>query len=165
MSCNDFRDRLFSRIDGEISDFESRELESHLEQCASCRREYRLFSLPNQIAKAIPSITPSPFFYARLNRHIEGEAQRMAGWQSFLELARQMIPTLAGITLVLFSVFAYFELRGPEADLYSAYQSAFIVDNQPQHMLDSEQMPITDESVLSAIAERQLNNQRKAGTK
>lgn len=165
MSCDEFRDRLFGRIDDEISDFESRELDSHLEQCASCRREFRLLTLPNQIAKAIPSITPSPFFYARLKKHIEGEAQRMAGWQSFLGLARQMIPTLAGITLVLFSVFAYFELRGPEADLYKAYESAFIIENQSQHMLVSEQMTITDENVLSAIAERQQNYHRDSGLK
>jgi hypothetical protein len=165
MKCAEIRDRVFSKIDGEMSDFNSRDLDSHLEQCASCRREYRLLTLPNQIAQAIPHFTPSPFFYAALKMHIEDEAQRMAGWQSFLSLARQMIPTLAGITLVLFSVFAYFELRGPEADLYKAYESAFIVENQPQHMLVSEQMTITDESVLSAIAERQLSNHRDPGLK
>ena len=160
MRCTEVRNWLFRKIDGELSEFESKDLDSHLAQCASCGREYRLLALPNRIAQAIPPLTPSPFFYSRLKMRIEGETQRVLGQQSFLELARQMIPTLAGITLALFSVFAYLELRSPEADLYKAYESAFVVEAEPQHMLISEQVTITDESVLSAIAERQFNLRR-----
>ena len=160
MKCIDIRNRLFLKIDGELSDSESDELSSHLAQCESCRREYSLLTIPHRIAQAIPSITPSPFFYTRLKARIEEEAQRIVGRQSFLSLARRMIPTLAGITLALFSVFAYLEMQDPEADLYKAYGSVFAAEYQPQHMLTSAQVDISSESILTAIAERQFNHRR-----
>ncbi len=160
MKCTEVRGWLFRKLDDELSDFECKELDSHLAQCSSCRREYNLLSLPRQIAQATPPSAPSPFFYPRLKARIEDEAQRIKGGQPFWELARPMIPTLAGITLALFSVFAFLELRGPEADLNKAYERAFLGEDQSKQMLISEQMSITDESVLSAIAERQLNHRQ-----
>jgi hypothetical protein len=65
-----------------------------------------------------------------------------------------MIPTLAGITLALLSLFAYLQLRGPEADLYKAYDRAFISEDQSHRTLVAEHGDMTDESVLRAIAER-----------
>ena len=91
---------------------------------------------------------------------IESEAQDIAGWQVLWGLARQIVPALAGITLALLSVLAYLQLQGPRPDLYRAYSRVFITEEQPSRMLVAEQADITDESVLSAIADREANSRR-----
>ncbi len=154
MKCTEFRSRLNRKIDGELSDFESTELDAHLAQCASCTREYRLLTLPHRIAQEVPPFAPSPFFYQRLKIRIDGETQKAASWQIFWGLARQMVPALAGITLALLSLLAYFQMRGPEADIYSAYDRVFVSEDQSHRTLVNVHGDVTDESVLRAIAER-----------
>jgi len=154
MKCTVVRNWLFRSIDGELSDSEKAELNAHLAQCAACSREYKLLELPQRVARETPPPAPSPFFYRQLRMRIEGETQRAAGWQLFFGLARQMIPTLAGITLALLSVFAYFQLRVPETDLYKAYDRVFVSEDQSHRTLVAENGDISDESVLRAIAER-----------
>jgi hypothetical protein len=149
---------MFRRIDGELSESENAELEIHLAQCASCAREYRLLALPRRIAQKIPQPAPSPFFYRKLRTRIETESKGMAGWRIFWELARHMIPALAGITLALLSVLAYMQLNGPEKDLSREYERVFVTEEQPHRMLVAEQGDITDASVLSAIAEQEPNH-------
>jgi hypothetical protein len=69
------------------------------------------------------------------------------------------VPALAGITLLLLSIFAYLQLYSPSPDLYTAYDGVFILeDQQPHRMLIAEE--ITDETVLSAIAEEENDHNR-----
>lgn len=163
MECTIVRTQLFRRIDGELSAFESGQLEAHLAQCASCAQEYRLLTLPGRIAQAIPTLTPSRYFFSRLKARIESEVQSIAIWQTIFGLARRVVPALAGITLALLSAFAYFELRSPQADIYQAYDRFFISEDQPHPMLIAEQGDITDESVLQAIAERESARRQGVG--
>jgi hypothetical protein len=160
MKCTAVRDLLFRKIDNELDDLANAELDEHLAGCASCSRDYALVSFPSRVAQAIPPPEPSPFFYGKLKMSIEGEAQKAAGWQIIFGLARQVVPALAGVTLALLSVFAYFQMRGNEPDLYKAYDRVFISEEQPNRMLIYEQGEITDESVLNAIAERQVNHRQ-----
>jgi hypothetical protein len=154
MNCTTAQERMFRKTDGELSVSENTELREHLKQCFSCSREYGLISLPSKIAKSIPPVTASPFFYQKLRMRIEDEAQGNASWQIIWKLARQMVPALAGITIALLSVFAYHQLQTPEASLYRNYDRAFLSDDQSHRMLAAEQKDITYESVLTAIAER-----------
>ena len=154
MECVAVRKWMLRKIDGELSDSESAELDGHLAQCASCAREYRIWSLHRRIARAIPSVTPSPYFYQTLRSRIDGEDQSNAGWQIFIGLTRRMVPAMAGITLALLSVFAYLQIRGPETSIYSAYGRALLSEDQRHRMFIAEQTEITDASVLRAIAER-----------
>jgi hypothetical protein len=158
MKCTAARELLFSRIDNELADLEKAELDPHLARCASCSREYALLSFPRLVAQAVAPPEPSPFFYQKLKINIEGEAQKAAGWQIIFDLARQVIPALAGVTLALLSVFVYFQVSGKEPDLYRAYDRVFITEDQPNRMLIYEQGDITDESVLNAIAEQQFSH-------
>jgi hypothetical protein len=158
MNCTTAQERMFRKIDGELSLSENDELNAHLKQCDSCNREYGLLSLPSLFAKTIPTVTASPFFYQKLRMQIEDEAQGIASWQIIWKLARQMVPALAGITIALLSVFAYHQLQTPEAGLYRNYDRAFISDDQSHRMLAAEQKDITYESVLTAIAERPSGN-------
>jgi len=158
MECAEVRNWLFRKIDGELSESENADLDAHMAQCASCAQEYKLLALPRRIAQEIPQLTPSPFFYPKLRMRIEDEAQGIAGRQVLWGLARKMVPALAGITLALLSVLAYSQLHSPEADLFRAYDSVLITEEQPHRMLVAEQGDITAESVLSAIAEQESNH-------
>jgi predicted anti-sigma-YlaC factor YlaD len=155
MECAEVRTWLFRKIDGELSESENRDFDSHIARCPSCAREYGLLAFPHRMASTIPPVTPSPFFYKKLRLRVESEAQGMAGWQLFWRLARQMIPALAGITLALLSALAYLQLQGPKADIYQDYKGVLVTEEQPHRMLVGDQGDITEASVLSAIAERQ----------
>ena len=161
MECAEVKVWLFRKIDGELSELENAALDTHLTQCASCAREYRLLALPRRIAHRIPQPMPSPFFYQKLRMRIEGEVQGTAGWQVLWGLARKMIPALAAITLALLSVLAYLQMHSPEADLYRAYESVFITEEQPYQMLVAGRGSITAESVLAAIAERESSHRHQ----
>jgi len=158
MKCAEVQNRLFRKIDGELSESENTLLDAHLAQCPSCTREYRLLALPHRIGEEVPPLTPSPFFYQKLRTRIEGECREMAGWQVIWKIARQMIPALAGITLALLTVLIYLQLQSPKNDP-GAYEGIFIAEDQPSQMLVTEQGDITDVSVLSAIAERESSHQ------
>jgi anti-sigma factor RsiW len=154
MNCKIAQEKLFRRIDSELPDTENSELDGHLAQCPSCGRDYRLLTLPKQLAREIAPATASPFFYQKLRRRIEEDDQGMASWQAIRGLARQMVPALAGITLALLSVFAYFQIQAPDAELYRSYDRVFTSDDESHRMLVAEQKDITYESILTAIAER-----------
>ena len=62
---------------------------------------------------------------------------------------------MAAVTLALLTVFAYLHLHSPQANLYTAYEKAFIGENLPLQMLVKEQRDITDASILNAIANRE----------
>ena len=158
MECAAARKWLFREIDGELLDPESEELNTHLSQCVSCAREYKLLALPRRIARVVPAFSPSSYFYQKLRMRIEGEAQSVAVWQVFIRMAHQVVPALAGITLALLTVFTYLHLRNPEIDIYRAYGRVFISEDQPHRMFIAEQAEITDVSVLNAIAERLANH-------
>jgi anti-sigma factor RsiW len=165
MNCAAIQSWLFRKIDGELSDSESMELDDHLAKCMSCSREYRLWTFPHRLAQASPPPTPSPFFYQRLRTRIDGEVKKNAGWQVLWGLARPIVPALAGITLALVSVLAYMQMRSPEVDLYATYDKAFISEDQSNRMLVSDQGDITYESVLRTIAEQDSNFRRNQNLK
>jgi hypothetical protein len=163
MECTEVRTWIFRKIDGELSESENRDFDSHIARCFSCAREYRLMALPHQVAHKIPPVIPSPFFYRKLELQIESEAKGMVGWQLFWLLERRLVPALAGITLALLTAFAYMQLQGSRADGYQDYRGIIITEEQPHRMLAGEQADITDASVLSAIADRQYEYWNRNG--
>jgi predicted anti-sigma-YlaC factor YlaD len=156
MECAAIRDWLLSKIDGELSDRENEELNSHLAQCASCAREYNLLALPNRIASAVPVYEPSAYFSKKLSARIASEAQNNGFWLAILNPARRVVPALACITFLLLSVFTYFQLHNSSTDLYTAYSKVFVVEGQPTQVLIKGDIP--DESVLNALYEWETNN-------
>jgi hypothetical protein len=135
-------------------------LDDHLKRCASCRREYTLLLFPRRIARAVSPPTAAPYFHQKLRMRIEDETRIAARWQVIWGMARQMVPALAGITLALLSVLVYFQLRTSDADLYRAYGRAIMSDDISYQMIIAQPEEITNESVLSAIAEREIHHRR-----
>jgi anti-sigma factor RsiW len=153
MECTAARNLLFRKLDHELSDSETAQLDDHLAGCASCARELRLLSFPSRFARVAAAPEPSPYFYSKLRMRLEAENSKAAGWQLVLGLARQVIPALAGITLALISLFAYQQLKVPEPDLSKSYYRGFVTEDRPHRMLFSTG-DLTDESLMIAIAER-----------
>ena len=153
MNCSVIRPWLFKRLDGELSDTEQTEVEAHLATCPSCVREWRLLSIPKLIGTAIPALEPSPFFYQRLRARLRGEEQSVTIWQIILGLSRHLVPGLAAISLALLSVFIYFQLHSPAVDISLVYENIFTSSVEHSHSMIVGENEITDESVLSAIAE------------
>lgn len=164
MDCATARTWIFKRIDGELSPEEWARLDLHLAGCSSCARDYRLFSIPRRIGRAIPVLEPPPYFYTRLRARIESEDQGISVWQFILMLSRHLVPALAAVTLALISVFAYFQITEPRTDLYQVYDSIFMTSDRPQRMVIADQGDITDESVLRAIAEVESARRLPAGS-
>lgn len=155
MDCTVARDWLFRRMDAELSPSETEQLDSHLARCASCSRELKLLMFPQRIARSIPVLEPSPYFYRRLKARLETEDQAVTMWQVLLGLSRQAIPAFAVITLALLSAFAYVQFQELRADVFWAYDRIFTSD-RPQRMVIADQNEITDETVLLAISEQDL---------
>jgi hypothetical protein len=139
-------------MDDELSPEEREQLDSHLASCPSCIREWKILTLPRRIGRSIPALEPSPFFYARLKARLESEERSITIWQIILGLSRQIVPALATVTVVIVSLFAYLEFRGPAPDLYRAYDSIFMSGDHPTRMVIAEE--ITDDSLLHALAEQ-----------
>ncbi len=164
MDCSTARTFVLKRIDGELSSAENSQLVSHMAGCPSCARDYKLFSIPRRIGRAIPVLEPPPYFYTRLRARIESEDQSISIWQFILLLSRHMVPALAAVTLALISVFAYFQISEPKTDLYQVYDSIFMTGDRPQRMVIADQGDITDESVLRAIAELESARHLQTGS-
>jgi len=153
MDCGAARDWIFRLLDGELSGADEEVLRAHVESCAGCGRDLRLLSLPRRLARTLPILEPSPFFYQKLRAHLDRteEAQNVTVWQIVLGLSRQIVPALASVTVVLVSVFIYTQIRGPQID-YQAYDSIFLSGDRP-NMAITAQGDVSDESVLRAIVE------------
>lgn len=154
MKCSAARDLIFRKIDNELSGPENLILNDHLEHCPTCAREYRLLSLPRRLAQNLVPFDTSPYFHQKLTARIQSENQNAAIFQLFFGLARRIVPSMAALTLVLLSVFAYFQLNRPQDNLYTAYEKMLTGEDLPLHLMVTEQRNITDESILGAIATR-----------
>lgn len=152
MKCIAIQVLVQKKIDNELSESENRILDSHLEQCPDCAREYGLLTVPGRIAQRIAPLEPSPYFHQKIVVRIENEAENAVVVQALHSLARRIIPSMAAVTLALFSVFAYLHMHSPQDDLYAAYEKVFIGENHPLHIMVVEQKGITDASILNAIA-------------
>jgi hypothetical protein len=156
MKCTAIHDLILRKIDGELSESENRTLNSHLEQCTDCAREYGLLTVPSRIAQEITPPELSPYFPQKVKVRIEDEAQSVAILQLFDSLARRIIPSMIAVTMALLSVFAYLHLRNPQDDLHAAYEEVFIGEDLPLHRMVVERRGITDASILNAIANQAM---------
>ena len=155
MRCSVARSWLFRLLDRELSYEEKVQLEDHLASCPSCMKEWRILTLPQRIARSFPVLEPPPFFYSRLRARLEMQKQSITIWQIILGLSRQIVPALATVTLLIISLFAYFEFRGPRPDLYQAYDSIFMSGDRAGRMVIADD--VTEESVLHALAEKPIH--------
>jgi hypothetical protein len=99
-----------------------------------------------------------------LRARLRSEEQSVTIWQIILGLSRHLVPGLAAISLALLSVFIYFQLHSPAVDISLVYENIFTSSIEHSHRLIVGENEITDESVLSAIAEEESARKQSPAT-
>jgi hypothetical protein len=164
MRCSEIRQWILRSLDGELSPGEEERLTAHLRECPVCDWEMKLLSLPRRVARVVPAYEPSAYFYQRLRARLRKAEESITIWQILIGLSRQLVPALAVITLALLSIFSYQQLRSSTADVYQAYDRILIPGDQPRLTVIADQGEITDESVLSAVAEEEAAGEQSKET-
>lgn len=62
MKCRDFKKWIGEYVDGELAGTVKAECDSHVLECAACRKEYEVMARAWDAAGHLPSIEPSPAF-------------------------------------------------------------------------------------------------------
>ena len=155
MDCTIARSWLFRLLDEELSPAERDRLQvsSRLLSVLHQGMEDTVRSPGASEDRSRHSNRPPSFMHACGHAWRE-KSQSITIWQIILGLSRQIVPALATVTLVIISLFAYLEFRGPKADFYQAYDSIFLSGDRPSRMVIAEE--ITEESVLHALAEKSV---------
>ncbi|MEJ2108814.1 MAG: hypothetical protein P8Z37_02665 [Acidobacteriota bacterium] len=156
MKCSKAQSLILKKMDRELSESESGILDAHMHQCPQCTRDYKILSIPRQIAQTIVPREPSNFFLQKLTNRIGHEVKNEANVQQLYGLARRLIPSMAAITLALLSIFAFLQLKHPQDDLRAAYEKALFTDDLPVQIMFSKKPNVSDAKILSAIANQQM---------
>lgn len=83
MSCQDYRQLMTGYIDGELSDAQRRELESHLRDCEACARELGEFVAIKENLTMIKFKDPSDAELERYWGRVYNRLERGVGWILF----------------------------------------------------------------------------------
>mgnify|MGYP000281860577 CR=1 FL=1 len=80
MACGRFRELMMASLDGEICEDERAELESHLAECAECRREFKELSKLADLVGEIELPKPSQEDMMKYWPSVYAKIERGAGW-------------------------------------------------------------------------------------
>jgi predicted anti-sigma-YlaC factor YlaD len=80
MACERFKELMMASLDGEICDVERAELESHLAECADCRREYDEMRKLSELVGEIELPKPSQEDMMKYWPSVYAKIERGAGW-------------------------------------------------------------------------------------
>jgi len=72
--------KILGYVDGRLKPGEAREVETHLEGCATCRLRVNEFRAVSGLLDELPMIEPSPAFDARVRARVAAEPVRQSWW-------------------------------------------------------------------------------------
>jgi len=148
MNCREAGNRLFRMMDAELDGAEAELLRAHLSSCPLCTREYRMMTVPRRVARLLPVLEPTPFFYQKLRARLQLCDRSISFWQIVMGLSRQIVPALATVTLVLLGTFIYYQVAAPQADFHQVYDGIFVSPDQQEQYVLVDQGEITDDVVF-----------------
>lgn len=103
MICEQYRNGVMALLDGELSDAERPEIETHLHQCPDCRTEYQRYRRLLDLSRQLPPDSPCELqfqgYWAGVCRKLESKAS----WLNW---------NIAGVTLCLVGVLMVFGFTG-----------------------------------------------------
>lgn len=79
MKCRSIEKMISRHLDGRLSPGLESALQRHLAQCPSCRRRYEEYRLIQSDLAAIAFPEPSPYFWERLQPHLDQPEQKGTG--------------------------------------------------------------------------------------
>ncbi len=80
MTCGRFKDLMMASLDGEISAEDRAKLESHLAECADCKREFDELSTLSRLVGEIELPRPSQEDMMKYWPSVYARIERGAGW-------------------------------------------------------------------------------------
>jgi predicted anti-sigma-YlaC factor YlaD len=80
MACGRFKELMMASLDGEIGAEDRAELESHLAECADCRREFDELSTLSELVGEIELPKPSQEDMMKYWPSVYAKIERGAGW-------------------------------------------------------------------------------------
>ena len=80
MACGRFRELMMASLDGEICEGDRAELESHLAECADCRREFDEHARLSELVGEIELPEPSQEDMMKYWPSVYAKIERGAGW-------------------------------------------------------------------------------------
>jgi anti-sigma factor RsiW len=83
MSCERMESRILGYVDGRLKASDAREMETHLEACATCRLRVNEFRAVSGLLDELPMIEPSPAFDARVRARVAAEPVKQS-WLAWL---------------------------------------------------------------------------------
>src|SRR5580765_8329375 len=83
MSCERMESKILGYVDGRLKPGEDREVETHLEGCATCRLRVNEFRAVSGLLDELPMIEPSPAFDARVRARVAAEPVKRSWWAVF----------------------------------------------------------------------------------
>jgi len=83
MSCERMESRILGYVDGRLKARDAREVETHLEACATCRLRVNEFRAVSGLLDELPMIEPSPAVDARVRARVAAEPVKQS-WLSLL---------------------------------------------------------------------------------
>ena len=80
MSCERMESKILGYVDGRLKPSEAREVETHLEACATCRLRVNEFRAVSGLLNELPMIEPSGAFDARVRARVAAEPVKRSWW-------------------------------------------------------------------------------------
>src|SRR3954452_1870034 len=80
MSCERMESRILGYVDGRLKASDTRDLETHLETCATCRLRVNEFRAVSGLLDELPQIEPSEAFDLRVHARVAAEPAKKSWW-------------------------------------------------------------------------------------
>ena len=102
MNCLQAEENFSAYLEDALDYQTLQRFESHIVECATCRREYARFSESVKASQQLPQIEPSPYFMPTLQQRL-AEEQRgtLSFWQRLLHIFNMPKWALSGIMVLL----------------------------------------------------------------
>ena len=100
MKCEEIKPHLMAYLDGEIKHQKKTEIEKHLSECESCRKEYQSFVKLKEVTDKMKLADLSDQLWAGYWKGIYRRIERGAGW---------IFLSIGAIILLSFGVYQFFK--------------------------------------------------------
>jgi anti-sigma factor RsiW len=101
MKCEQMQEWMSERLDGELEEVRSQQLDRHLEACSDCRQEWQLLETTWQAVGEVPELEPGPLFRAQVWAKLRHEPPREGSWSWWRRLVLPLVATAACMTLAV----------------------------------------------------------------
>lgn len=137
MNCVD-KKKISAYLDGELSEDERARIETHLEECATCRADADELAAVSDALDVLEGLDPNPYFAARVKRLATERKQR--GW-----FGRAVVPvaaTAAAATFLLLggflgqALYAAWFVEQPDVETgFAEYVDTSAIEDYPEGTL------------------------------